>query len=1167
MISLTFLYNKRTIGRSVMERIFPLLRGSICLLLIASVLSVQGQKAMKSIASRPILISHPSQPWVFWYWMQASVSREGITADLEAMKASGIGGAYLMPIKGVTNPPLLQPPVEQLSPAFWEMVKFAMQEADRLGLQLGMHFCDGFAIGGGPWITPELSMQKVVWTESFIEGGQTNPILLSQPEGYKNYYKDIAVLAFPSPKGTNQSTYTIVPKVTTSKGLPAQFLVEKGNKESYKSEDSCWIQYSFNQPFTCRSLTIKTSGNNYQAQRLLIEVSDDNLNFRSLGRLQPPRHGWQDTDADVTHDLVPVTAKYFRFIYDKTGSEPGAEDLDAAKWKQVFKITGIELSGEPRINQFEGKNGEVWRVSKTTTKQQVADSLCVALNSIIDVTNLMDSNGHLNWKAPSGKWTILRMGYTSTGHTNATGGGGIGLECDKFNPVAVKLQFDNWFGQAINKTGAALASRVLKIFHVDSWECGSQNWSPVFRSEFKKRRGYELLNFLPALAGIPVESADVSERFLYDLRKTIVELLQDNFYKVVRDLAHAKGCAFTAESVAPTMTGDGMLHYSKTDIPMGEFWLNSPTHDKPNDMLDAISAAHIYGKRIIQSESFTTLKMTWNEYPGMLKIIQDRNYALGINRLVYHVFSHNPWMDRKPGMTLDGVGLYFQRDQTWWKPGKAWVDYATRCQTVLQKGLPVVDIAVFTGEEIPRRAILPDRLVPVLPGIFGVEKVKEERLRLANANEPLTEGPVGVWHAANMALPENWIDPLRGYQYDSFNEDALIRLAKVKNGRIELPGGASYGMLVIPGQHPMNPDPTKMSVAVASRLLQLIKEGAVVLMMDKPDHTPGLEHWLKSQDSLQRIISTLWGGRDSLHRMTDYPIGKGRLIIGPYTDSDFNALGLQRDVIVKDAATGKQTKSISWAHRRDSLSDIYFISNQLNELQTVQVSVHASGRVPELYDAVTGETHLAADWSSVKGRTILPLTLQPAQSVFIILRKRTDQKSGYSKQVEPIKSFPVKNAWKVSFDKHNGGPTAPVLTDTLFDWSKQSDSAIRYYSGTAVYTNSYQWGLDDRRKRIWLSLGRVANIATIKVNGIDCGTAWTWPYRVDITRALHSGNNTFNISVTNTWANRLMGDQLLTPAKRITNTTAPFHLQGKPLNEAGLLGPVTISVSSLDDLK
>jgi len=249
---------------------------------------------------------------------------------------------------------------------------------------------------------------------------------------------------------------------------------------------------------------------------------------------------------------------------------------------------------------------------------------------------------------------VLRIGHTSTGHTNATGGGGKGLECDKFDPRVVSLQFDHWFGEAIRRAGPDLAGRVLTIFHVDSWECGSQNWSPVFREEFRRRRGYDLLRWLPAMAGVPLGSADSSERFLYDVRQTIAELIHDNFYVTLAQLAHAKGCQFSAESVAPTMTSDGMLHYQAADIPMGEFWLRSPTHDKPNDMLDAISGAHVYGKSLIQAEAFTELRLAWDEYPGMLKPLQDRNYALGINRMVFHVFTHNPWMDRKPGMTLDG---------------------------------------------------------------------------------------------------------------------------------------------------------------------------------------------------------------------------------------------------------------------------------------------------------------------------------------------------------------------------------------------------------------------------------------------------------------------------------------------------------------------------------
>jgi hypothetical protein len=247
------------------------------------------------------------------------------------------------------------------------------------------------------------------------------------------------------------------------------------------------------------------------------------------------------------------------------------------------------------------------------------------------------------------------MGHTATGHTNATGGGAIGLECDKFSEAAVRKQFNNWFGAAFSKTDPALARKVLKYMHVDSWECGSQNWSSNFAAEFHKRRGYSLMPYLPLLAGIPMESASRSEDVLRDVRTTISELVVDVFYKTLAACAQSYGCEFSAECVAPTMVSDGLLHYQVADRPMGEFWLNSPTHDKPNDMLDAISGAHIYGKNIIQAEGFTELRGTWNEHPAMLKTLLDRNYALGINKLFFHVNTHNPYTDRQPGMTLDGI--------------------------------------------------------------------------------------------------------------------------------------------------------------------------------------------------------------------------------------------------------------------------------------------------------------------------------------------------------------------------------------------------------------------------------------------------------------------------------------------------------------------------------
>ena len=303
------------------------------------------------------------------------------------------------------------------------------------------------------------------------------------------------------------------------------------------------------------------------------------------------------------------------------------------------------------------------------------------------------------------------------------------------------------------------------------------------------------------------------ERILRDIRMTINELVNEVFFTTVAQKAKEYGVQLSSESVAPTMVSDGMEHYKYVDVPMGEYWLNSPTHDKPTDMLDAIHGGHIYGKNIIQAEGFTEVRGVWDETPAMIKSLLDRNFALGMNRLFFHVNTHNPWLDKKPGMTLDGIGLFFQRDQTWFAEAKPFVDYITRCQTLLQKGKPVVDIAVYTGEEIPNRALTPDRLVPMLPGLFGAERVASEQARLANVGQPMEESPVGVRHSAGILDLKDWINPLHGYQYDSMNKDALLHQS------------FNYKVLVVP-------EGTLVSAEARTRIEELRQQG--ILIIDKP---------------------------------------------------------------------------------------------------------------------------------------------------------------------------------------------------------------------------------------------------------------------------------------------------------------------------------------------
>ncbi len=1084
-----------------------------------------------------------SKPWVYWYWMRGAYSKEGITADLEAMKQAGIRGAYLMTIKGPDKEPLINPPINQLSKAFWQMIHWALTEADRLGLKIAFHPADGFAVAGGPWITPELSMQKVIWSDTTVLAKDLKGLALALPPTYKGYFKDIATFAIPVEK-RHKTSQEISPKILVSNGEQATYLSDYStDQKQLRLAEPGYIQYQFDTPFACKSIHIETKGNNYQAHRLEIEISDDGKQFTSLGRLETPRSGWQDTDAFYTHSFS-ATAKYFRFVYNPEGSEPGAEDLDMAKWNAPLKLTKIILSEEPRLENYQGKSGAVWRLSSRMSNQQIPNSDCVEPNQMINVSGFVDARGILDWERPNGTWRILRFGHTSTGHENATGGGGRGLEVDKFNPKAIRFQLDQWFGELLRTAGPELASSVLEILHLDSWECGSQNWSPVFREAFKLRRGYDIVEFLPVMAGIPIESAAKTEQILYDVRKTIAELIADNFFGTLQKIATKNGIHFSAENVAPTMTSDALLHFKYVDYPSGEFWLRSPTHDKPNDMLDAISAGHIYGKDIIQAEAFTQLRMDWDEHPGNLKTLADRNYALGINRFFYHVFVHNPWLDRKPGMTLDPIGTFFQRDQTWWKPGKAFFEYCQRIQHQLQKGNPVIDLAVFTGEDIPSRAVLPDRLVPFIPNVFGKNRVLSEKQRLENIGQPIARMPKEVRYSKNSTDLSQWTNALNGYKYTSFNSDVLLNDAQVRNGKVVFQGEIEYQALLFPGQRKMNPSHL-ISLEVAQKMLLLVKEGATIMIAEKPKSPTGLTS-AAEKEKWHKVVDELWDANGIL--------GKGKVIKLPYLAPNFDSIGCSPDLIIHE-----MPQSMAWTHRRSANSEIYFLSNQLDRSVTRTLSFRVSGRVPYLYDPVSGIESKIHNWKLNNNRTEMVLPFAQNESFFVIFRESTIKTSlGEKSNIKKWNIVQELNGnWTLQFDKANHGPSMPMKTNKMFDWSRSENDSIKYYSGTTLYVNTFDWERSVTHN-LWLAFEDLNNIAEVTLNGINCGVIWTHPYQINISEALKKGKNTLEIKVTNTWSNRLIGDQKLAEKDRLTWTTAPFRLEGNALHKSGLLGSITI---------
>ena len=362
---------------------------------------------------------------------------------------------------------------------------------------------------------------------------------------------------------------------------------------------------------------------------------------------------------------------------------------------------------------------------------------------------------------------------------------------------------------------------------------------------------------------------------------------------------------------------------------------------------------------------------------------------------------------------------------------------------------------------------------------------------MANEGQPTRVRPVGVTHSANMADPEDWVNPMRGYAYDSFNKDALLRLAKAEKGRMVLPGGASYKVLVLPTARPMNPDNLPLSPEAQAKVEELRVAGVII---------PKL----------------------------------------PYREDDFSSFGVERDVLLP--------ADVAYTHRSGEEYEIYFVANQVDSLRTFNASFRIAGRTPELWNAVTGTITRPAQWKEANGRTEVALSLPANGSVFVVFPKEYSEVSPERTEREPV-SILIKE-WTVTFPSVRKTVTRPAL----FDWSKEEDEKIRYYAGHATYRGLFRWK-NEQDGRIILRLGKVANVATVRVNSIACGTAWTAPYEVDITDALRNGTNVLEVEVVNTWANALRGADLDKAPFEGIWTNAKFRLPGDDLLPAGWMGP------------
>lgn len=1037
-----------------------------------------------------------ARPWVYWFWLNGNITREGITLDLEAMKRVGIGGVLIMEVD--QGAPL--GPVPFAGEQWRDLFHHVVNEAHRLGLEVNMNNDAGWNGSGGPWVRPEHAMQKVVWTETVLEGGQRPAGPLPQPPTVANYYRDIAVLAFPEP-----APYRIP--------------------------------------------------------------------------------GVEGKAAYVRYDGLPAG----RFPETPAGA-------------------------------------------------------AITRNRILDLTSRMSPDGTLDWTAPEGRWVVMRIGHTPTGAMNAPAPeSGRGLEVDKLSSEALDAYWAGFMAKIVAESGE-LAGKTFVATHIDSWENGSQNWTPRFREEFRRLRGYDLLPFLPVYAGRVVDSLEVSERFLYDVRQTVSDLLLANYAGHMRELAHRHGMRLTIEAYGDT-TVDDLAYAGRCDEPMGEFW-SWPPYGAGNTLTEMAGSAHVYGKRVVGAEAFTAGDgEKWLYHPGSIKAMGDWAFSLGINRFVFHRYALQPWRDRRPGMSMGPWGLHYERTQTWWEQSGPWHRYLSRCQYLLQQGMPVADVLAMAPEGAARSFNPPTTLVRA------------------------------------------------GYKADGCPAEVVIQSLRVKNGLLVAPSGMRYRVLLLPNVEAMSP-------SLLRALLRLARAGATIVG-DVPTKAPGLTDYPQCDAEAARLAAEL---RSTRRLISDRPVEKVLAGLGVLPD-------LRADRVV------------NWIHRRIGATDVYFVANQSQFAVNATCEFRVVGKVPELWDPLTGRTELVAAYVETQRTTRMSLALEPSGSIFVVFRPSsaprdpvvrilsggrvmwppaqrqvqvrilkalwgpagdaqrtkdvTDQvqrmvdrvgpsftvaelaaegdpavnivktlrvdyevsgkrlhaaatdpetitfempadrplpirlnmddrgrlraqctragtytivrRSGKREVVRAIVmggTMQVTGPWQVTFPPKWGAP-ASIRLGRLISWHEHSEPGVRYFSGTATYATRFQWtppatpkGMDLQWR---LDLGRVEVMAQVRLNGRDLGTLWRAPYVVDVTRALQRGTNLLEVRVTNLWPNRMIGDEYLpedsrrhangtlvewptwlesdqpSPTGRYTFTSWRLWHKDSPLQPSGLLGPVRIT--------
>lgn len=761
---------------------------------------------------------------------------------------------------------------------------------------------------------------------------------------------------------------------------------------------------------------------------------------------------------------------------------------------------------------------------------------------VLDLTDRADSQGRLRWDVPAGSWQVLRFGcMTMPGHE---------YDVDILSEKAVTGHFDR-MGKAILADAKSVGGKALTHFYSVSWEGASPSWTLGLDEEFLRRRGYAMRSYLPVLAGIPLPSRERFERFLCDYHTTLADLFRDHMYETLRQRCHEAGLLWHSESGGPWerklstfVHADQLAFLARNDMPQGEFWFRGQPHKQQLNRPIAM-AAHLYGRPLAAAEAFTHMVQHWSAWPGGLKADADIAFCDGINHLVWHTFTASLPEFGAPGDEYF-AGTHINPNITWFNEARPYLDYLSRCQVLLRRGLFVGDVCCYVGD-----------------------------------NAYLHWGRAEKWSAKPTYVLG------KGYTYDLVNTEVLLERMSVRDGDLVLPDGMSYRVLVV------DMDSETASPQALSKIQALVEAGATVALgTRRPKRTSGLCNYPACDEQVARLADALWAGADRPQRRA---IGKGLLVTGTPLD----------DVLKSKAVMPDFEGPFDYTHRRAADLDLFFVAGQ----GAADCTFRVRDKAPEFWDPQTGAVRPALAWRSTEdGRTVVPLQLPKTGSTFVVFRKPASQphlvsmsgpaggmevetSSANSLQVRlwrpgdyglvtsagrqlPVTanlpaSLALAGPWNVRFQSGRGAPELAVF-EQLTPWEQHSDPRIRFFSGKATYSKTFVLNQDQAGSLVRLQLGDVKYIARVRLNGVELGVVWTAPWSAELTGVACAGENRLDIDVVNLWVNRLIGDASLPPGERIGKTNVPvfpgkrngpawrgFWAEDRLL-PSGLLGPVEL---------